>query len=230
MPLALLKVIINSMRLLLVEDDELLGDGLRIGLKQSGYTVEWLKDGLTADQALQQEEFDLVVLDLGLPRQSGLEVLKNLRKRGNPVPVMILTARDAVEDRVQGLDFGGDDYLAKPFDLDELCARLRALQRRSSGRAEPLLEHGDLRVDPAAHKVTLAGEDINLSSSEFALLEYLLDNKGRVIPRARLEEMLYGWQGEVESNALEVFIHHLRKKLGRDLIRTVRGVGYVIEK
>lgn len=218
------------MRLLLVEDDELLGDGLRIGLKQSGYTVEWLKDGLAADQALQQEQFDLVVLDLGLPRQSGLETLKNLRKRGNPVPVLILTARDAVEDRVQGLDFGGDDYLLKPFDLDELCARLRALQRRASGRAEPLIEHGDLRVDPAAHKVTLADNEINLSSSEFALLEYLLDNKGRVIPRARLEEMLYGWHGEVESNALEVFIHHLRKKLGRDLIRTVRGVGYVIEK
>lgn len=218
------------MRLLLVEDDELLGDGLRIGLKQSGYTVEWLKDGLSAEQALQQEHFDLVVLDLGLPRRSGLEVLKNLRKSGNTVPVLILTAQDSVEDRVQGLDFGGDDYLVKPFDLDELCARLRALQRRYSGRAEPQIQHGDLIVDPAAHKVSLAGNDINLSTSEFALLQYLLDNKGRVIPRARLEEMLYGWQGEVESNALEVFIHHLRKKLGRDLIRTVRGVGYVIEK
>lgn len=218
------------MRLLLVEDDELLGDGLRIGLKQAGYTVEWLKDGATADQALQQEQFDLVVLDLGLPRQSGLEVLKNLRKRGNAVPVLILTARDSVEDRVQGLDCGGDDYLVKPFDLDELYARLRALQRRSSGRVEPLIEYGELIVDPAAHKVSLAGNEINLSTSEFALLHYLLDNKGRVIPRSRLEEMLYGWEGEVESNALEVFIHHLRKKLGRDLIRTVRGVGYVIEK
>jgi two-component system response regulator QseB len=218
------------MRLLLVEDDELLGDGLRIGLKQAGYTVEWLKDGATAHQALQQEQFDLVVLDLGLPRQSGLEVLKNLRKSGNTVPVLILTARDSVEDRVQGLDCGGDDYLVKPFDLDELCARLRALQRRSSGRVEPLIEHGELIVDPAAHKVSLAGNEINLSTSEFALLHYLLDNKGRVIPRSRLEEMLYGWEGEVESNALEVFIHHLRKKLGRDLIRTVRGVGYVIEK
>jgi len=218
------------MRLLLVEDDELLGDGLRIGLKQAGYTVEWLKDGATADQALQQEQFDLVVLDLGLPRQSGLEVLKNLRKSGNAVPVLILTARDSVEDRVQGLDCGGDDYLVKPFDLDELCARLRALQRRHSGRVEPLIQHGELIVDPAAHKVSLAGDEINLSSSEFALLHYLLDNKGRVIPRNRLEEMLYGWEGEVESNALEVFIHHLRKKLGRDLIRTVRGVGYVIEK
>lgn len=218
------------MRLLLVEDDELLGDGLRIGLKQSGYTVEWLKDGVSAEQALQQEHFDLVVLDLGLPRQSGLEVLKNLRKSGNTVPVLILTARDSVEDRVQGLDFGGDDYLVKPFDLDELCARLRALQRRYSGRAEPQIQHGDLIVNPAAHKVSLAGKEIKLSTSEFALLQYLLDNKGRVIPRARLEEMLYGWQGEVESNALEVFIHHLRKKLGRQLIRTVRGVGYVIEK
>ncbi len=218
------------MRLLLVEDDELLGDGLRTGLKQAGYTVEWLKDGITADQALQQEQFDLVVLDLGLPRQSGLEVLRNLRKSGNPVPVLILTARDSIEDRVQGLDCGGDDYLVKPFDLDELCARLRALQRRQSGRVEPLIQHGELTVDPAAHKVILAGNEINLSTSEFALLEYLLDNKGRVIPRGRLEEMLYGWEGDVESNALEVFIHHLRKKLGRDLIRTVRGVGYVIEK
>ncbi|MGW8228851.1 MAG: response regulator [Gammaproteobacteria bacterium] len=218
------------MRLLLVEDDELLGDGLRIGLKQSGYTIEWLKDGVSAEQALQQEHFDLVVLDLGLPRLSGLEVLKNLRKSGNTVPVLILTAQDSVEDRVQGLDFGGDDYLVKPFDLDELCARLRALQRRYSGRAEPLIQHGDLIVNPAAHKVSLADKEINLSTSEFALLQYLLENKGRVIPRARLEEMLYGWQGEVESNALEVFIHHLRKKLGRDLIRTVRGVGYVIEK
>lgn len=218
------------MRLLLVEDDELLGDGLRIGLKQSGYTIEWLKDGVSAEQALQHEHFDLVVLDLGLPRLSGLEVLKNLRKSGNTVPVLILTAQDSVEDRVQGLDFGGDDYLVKPFDLDELCARLRALQRRYSGRAEPLIQHGDLIVNPAAHKVSLADKEINLSTSEFALLQYLLENKGRVIPRARLEEMLYGWQGEVESNALEVFIHHLRKKLGRDLIRTVRGVGYVIEK
>ena len=218
------------MRLLLVEDDELLGDGLRIGLKQAGYTVEWLKDGATADHALQQEQFDLVVLDLGLPRQSGLEVLKNLRKRGNAVPVLILTARDSVKDRVQGLDCGGDDYLVKPFDLDELCARLRALQRRRSGRVESLIQHGELSVDPAAHKVSLGGTEVNLSTSEFALLHYLLDNKGRVIPRSRLEEMLYGWEGEVESNALEVFIHHLRKKLGRDLIRTVRGVGYVIEK
>lgn len=157
-------------------------------------------------------------------------MLKNLRKNDNAVPVLILTARDSIEDRVQGLDSGGDDYLVKPFDLDELCARLRALQRRHGGRAEPQLQHGELVVDPAAHKVSLAGNEINLSSSEFALLEYLLDNKGRVIPRGRLEEMLYGWEGEVESNALEVFIHHLRKKLGRDLIRTVRGVGYVIEK
>ena len=218
------------MRLLLVEDDELLGDGLRVGLKQAGYTVEWLKDGVSADQALQQEQFDLVVLDLGLPRQSGLAVLKNLRKSANALPVLILTARDSIENRVQGLDSGGDDYLVKPFDLDELCARLRALQRRHSGRAEPQLQHGELIVDPAAHKVSLAGNEINLSTSEFALLEYLLDNKGRVIPRGRMEEMLYGWEGEVESNALEVFIHHLRKKLGRDLIRTVRGVGYVIEK
>ncbi|WP_455205416.1 response regulator [Kaarinaea lacus] len=217
------------MRLLLVEDDQLLGDGLKTGLKQEGYTVDWVLDGQSAENALLDNEFDLVVLDLGLPKKSGLEVLKYVRSRGKDSPVLILTARDSVQDRVHGLDSGADDYLVKPFDLDELCARLRVLQRRKMGRSEPLIEHGAVTLDPAAHKVALNGEVINLSMREFALLQHLLENVGRVIPRARLEEKLYGWDAEVESNSLEVFIHHLRKKLGTDLIRTVRGVGYMIE-
>jgi len=218
------------MRVLLVEDDPILGQGLMAGLGQAGYTVDWLEDGASADAALQDETFDLVVLDLGLPRLPGLEVLANLRRRGNEVPVLILTARDAVDDRVAGLDGGADDYLVKPFDLDELTARLRALQRRHAGRPEPLLEHGDIVLDPAARQVRLGGEPVSLSQSEFAVLQILLENAGRVMSRGRLEETLYGWGGEAESNSLEVFIHHLRKKLGADLIRTVRGVGYVVER
>lgn len=217
------------MRVLLVEDDELLGDGLKTGLRQAGYTVDWVKDGVSAENAFTVNEFDLVVLDINLPKLSGLEVLKRLRKRGNQTPVLVLTARDSIADRVQGLDSGADDYLVKPFDLDELCARLRVLQRRSAGRSEPLLQYGVLTLDPAAHRVTLADQTINLSMREFVLLQHLLENAGRVIPRARLEQKLYGWEGEVESNSLEVFIHHLRKKLGSDLIKTVRGVGYMIE-
>lgn len=218
------------MRLLLVEDDEILGDGLQVGLRQAGYTVEWLRDGQAADNALRHNTFDQVVLDLGLPRLSGIDVLKKMRARGDKTPVLILTARDSVEDRISGLDSGSDDYLVKPFDLDELCARLRALSRRAAGHAAPVLSHGDITLDPAAHRVTQAGEEVNLSGREFALLHYLLENIGRVIPRSRLEETLYGWEGEVESNSLEVFIHHLRKKLGQNLIRTVRGIGYMIDK
>ena len=217
------------MRLLLAEDDDLLGDGLKTGLKQEGYTVDWVKDGQSAENALLDNEFDLVILDLGLPSKSGLEVLKHIRSSGRRMPVLILTAKDSVQDRVTGLDSGADDYLVKPFDLDELCARLRVLQRRKAGRAAPVIEHGDIALDPAAHKVYLNGELVSLSMREFALLQHLLENKGRVIPRARLEEKLYGWDAEVESNSLEVFIHHLRKKLGTELIRTVRGVGYIIE-
>ena len=218
------------MRLLLVEDDEILGDGLQVGLRQAGYTVEWLRDGQAADNALMHNNFDLVVLDLGLPNLSGIQVLKKMRGRDDKTPVLILTARDSVEDRITGLDSGSDDYLVKPFDLDELCARLRALSRRSAGHAAPTLSHGEVELDPAAHRVTLAGQEVNLSGREFALLHYLLENIGRVIPRSRLEETLYGWEGEVESNSLEVFIHHLRKKLGQNLIRTVRGIGYTIDK
>ncbi|KPJ88899.1 MAG: hypothetical protein AMJ53_16250 [Gammaproteobacteria bacterium SG8_11] len=217
------------MRVLLAEDDDLLGDGLKTGLKQEGYTVDWVKDGQSAENALLDNEFDLVVLDLGLPKKAGLEVLKQIRSSGKHLPVLILTARDSVQDRVTGLDSGADDYLVKPFDLEELCARLRVLQRRTGGRSAPVIEHGNISLDPAAHKVLLNGEPINLSMREFVLLQHLMENIGRVIPRARLEEKLYGWDAEVESNSLEVFIHHLRKKLGTDFIRTVRGVGYMIE-
>lgn len=218
------------MRVLLVEDDELLGDGLRAGLVQSGYTVDWLKNGAEADDALKRETFDLVVLDLGLPKLSGISVLQNLRGRGQTMPVLILTARDTVEDRIKGLDSGADDYLTKPFDLDELCARLRALQRRFSSRAEPLLTHENIVLDPASHTVTLNGEAINLSRREFALLHKLLENAGRVISRDLLTQSLYGWGEDVDSNALEVHIHNLRKKFGQDFVRTIRGIGYMIDK
>lgn len=218
------------MRLLLVEDDGLLGDGIRAGLGQDGYAVDWVRDGEAADLALKSEHFDIVVLDITLPKLSGIDVLKRLRQRRNAIPVLLLTARDTVADRVLGLDSGADDYLTKPFDLDELNARLRALLRRSSGRATPQLVIGDVALDPAAHRVTLAGQEVELSHREFALLQVLMENGGRVLPRSRLEETLYGWEEAAESNTLEVHIHHLRKKLGSSLIRTVRGVGYMIEK
>ncbi|MFH1661290.1 MAG: response regulator transcription factor [Pseudomonadota bacterium] len=218
------------MRILLVEDDPELGDGLTVGLRQAGFAVDWLRDGNSADQALQSESFDLVVLDLGLPRLSGMDVLSRARGRGLTVPILILTARDATGDKVSGLDAGADDYLVKPIDLDELSARIRALTRRSAGRAAPLLTHGELAVDLAAHRVTLAGDEIELSSREYSLLQMLLENAGRVLTRTQLEQSVYGWRDEPDSNALEVHIHHLRKKLGGDLIRTLRGVGYTIPK
>jgi len=220
----------QTVRILLVEDDPELGDGLTIGLRQAGFAVDWLKDGNSADQALQSESFDLVVLDLGLPRLSGMEVLNRARGRDQTMPVLILTARDATGDKVSGLDAGADDYLVKPIDLDELTARIRALTRRSAGRAAPVLTHGDLALDPAAHSVTLAGQPVELSSREFSLLQMLLESAGRVLTRSQLEQSLYGWRDEPDSNALEVHIHHLRKKLGSELIRTLRGVGYTIAK
>lgn len=218
------------MRILLVEDDELLGDGLRAGLIQAGYAVDWLKDGFSADQALKTESFDLVVLDISLPKMSGIIVLQNLRARGLTMPVLILTARESVEDRVKGLDSGADDYLTKPFDLDELCARLRALQRRFTSRAEPLLVHDNITLDPASHSVTLSNETVNLSRREFALLHKLLENTGRVLSREHLTQSLYGWGEDVDSNALEVHIHNLRKKFGQNFIHTIRGIGYMIDK
>lgn len=218
------------MRILLVEDDPQLGDGLTVGLRQSGFAVDWVRDGQSADLALSTEDFDLVVLDLGLPKLGGMEVLRRARAAGRDVPVLILTARDATGDKVAGLDAGADDYLVKPIDLDELAARIRALTRRRGGRAAPLLVHGELSLDPAAHTVTRAGIPVELSAREYALLHMLLENAGRVLTRSQLEQSLYGWRDEPDSNALEVHIHHLRKKLGSELIRTLRGVGYTIGK
>ena len=218
------------MRVLLVEDDPQLGDGLSVGLRQAGFAVDWLQDGRAADHALQSESFDLVVLDLGLPGIDGMQVLQAARQRGLRAPVLVLTARDATGDKIAGLDAGADDYLVKPVDLDELAARLRALLRRSAGRAAPVLQRGDLQLDSAARSVSLAGQPIDLPAREFALLQLLLENAGRVLSRSQIEQSLYGWREEPDSNALEVHIHHLRKKLGSELIRTLRGVGYTIPK
>lgn len=219
-----------KMRVLLVEDDILLGEGVSEGLEQFGYTVDWVKDGQAASHAITNESFDMVVLDLGLPKRSGLEVLKSMRSKGIDTPVVILTARDTVEDRVEGLDTGGDDYLAKPFDLDELCARMRALHRRSTSTPDPVLAYGNITLDPAAYVVTLNGDPIKISRREFALLQKLLENAGKVLTRELLTQTLYGWGDDVDSNALEVHIHNLRKKFGSDLIRTIRGIGYTVEK
>ncbi|MHA7841424.1 MAG: response regulator [Gammaproteobacteria bacterium] len=218
------------MRILLVEDDELLGDGAKAGLIQYGYAVDWLKDGASADHALKAEKFDAVVLDLGLPQMSGLEVLKHLRNRQNKVPVLILTAWDSIQDRIKGLDAGADDYLVKPFDLDELCARLRALQRRVTDRANPTITCGGIILDPASHSVTFNNSPITLPRREFALLQKLLENQGRALSREALNQSIYSWDEDVDSNALEVHVHNLRKKFGAKLIRTIRGVGYMLEK
>lgn len=218
------------MRLLLVEDDALLGDGIRNGLKQQDFAVEWLRDGESAVQSLLHEHYDAVVLDLGLPKKHGLDVLREIRTKGKNLPVLILTAQDAVEDRIAGLDAGADDYLVKPFDLEELYARIRALLRRAAGRAEPKIVYGEIEIDPAAHQVTLAGKPVELSRREYSVLLELMQNRGRVMSRTRLEEGLYEWGEQVESNTVEVHVHHLRKKLGSDLIRTIRGVGYMIDK
>lgn len=218
------------MRILLVEDDPQLGDGLMIGLRQAGFAVDWVKDGVAADVALATEPFGLMILDLGLPRLSGMDVLRRLRSRGLDLPVLILTARDAIADKITGLDGGADDFLVKPVDLDELAARIRALTRRAAGRAMPVIRHDGLVLDPAARTVTLDSQLIELSTREFALLHILLENAGRVMTRAQLESSLYGWHDEPESNALEVHIHHLRRKLGAETIRTLRGVGYMIAK
>ncbi len=214
------------MRLLLVEDDSMIGEAVRLGLRKQGITVDWVQDGAAAKTALGTETFDLVLLDLGLPKMDGLHVLKWLRGTGSKLPVLILTARDSVNDRIKGLDAGADDYIVKPFDFDELAARVRAVLRRQSGRAENLVEHLDISLDPASHQVTRAGEPVKLSHREFALLEALLERPGQVLSRAQLEERLYGWGEEVESNAVEVHIHNLRKKLGAEYIQNVRGVGY----
>jgi DNA-binding response OmpR family regulator len=218
------------LRLLVVEDDEILGNGIQTGLSQAGYAVDWVKDGEAAELFLKSQGYDLVILDLKLPKKSGLQVLQDLRATGEDTPVLILTARDTAKDKVLGLDSGADDYLVKPFCLDELGARIRALLRRRSGRSEPIIKHKDIVMDPASFTVSRNGDTIELSPKEFALLRMLLENRGRVLSRHRLEESLYSWKDEVDSNAVEVHIHHLRKKLGSELIRTIRGVGYVIDK
>ena len=217
------------MRILLVEDDELLGDGLAAGLRHCGYNVDWLQDGETARTALATEDYAALVLDLGLPRLDGMSLLRGVRAAGNAIPVLILTARDSTWDKVGGLDSGADDYLVKPVDLDELAARLRALSRRSAVTRAPLLQVGGLELDPAARRVRLRGQPVEISAKEFVILEMLMRNAGKVISRAQLESALYGWGEGAESNVVEVHIHHLRRKLGTDLIRTVRGVGYLME-
>jgi two-component system response regulator QseB len=218
------------MRLLLVEDDAMVGESVRQGLRQDGFTVDWVRDGRAAELALSNEVYDLMLLDLGLPRKEGLDVLKSLRQKGRRIPVMIVTARDAVADRVRGLDAGADDYLVKPFDLDELAARVRAVLRRHSGRAEPQVVVGPLTLNPATHEVTFNGQPVTLSAREFKLLEAFVDRPGAVYSREQLEEKLYGWDEEVGSNTIEVHIHALRKKLSQDFIKNVRGVGYMIPK
>ena len=216
------------MRLLLVEDDPMIGDGVQRGLRQEGHTVDWVRDGAAAALAIAEGVHEMLLLDLGLPHLSGLDLLASLRRQGVELPVLVITARDAVADRVKGLDAGADDYLVKPFDLDELSARIRALMRRRGGRASPLIEHGALTLDPATRAVTLEGHPISLSGREFALLRALLERPGMPLSRAQLEERLYGWGEEVESNAVEVHIHSLRRKLGAAWIRNVRGVGYLV--
>ena len=218
------------MRLLLVEDDRMIGQSVRKGLRQDGFALDWVQDGRAAELAIDNEVYDLLLLDLGLPRKDGMSVLASLRRRGNAIPVLILTARDAVSDRVKGLDAGADDYLVKPFDLEELAARIRALLRRKSGRADPIFQIGNITVNPATHEVFLEGNPVALSAREFALLQALTDRPGAVLSRAQLEEKLYGWNEEVESNTVEVYVHALSRKLGQDFIRNVRGVGYMVAK
>jgi two-component system OmpR family response regulator/two-component system response regulator QseB len=218
------------MRILVVEDDPLLGDGIKTGLAQGGFAVDWVRDGIAGELALRTGSHAAVVLDLGLPRLGGLELLRRLRSQGDRTPVLILTARDAVEDRVKGLDSGADDYMVKPFDLHELSARLRALIRRSAGEAAPVLRVLDVELDPAARRVQFKGKPVELPAREYALLHALMLNAGRVLTREQLSERLYAWGEEVESNAIDVHVHHLRRRLAPQLIRTVRGVGYCMAR
>ncbi len=217
------------MRILLVEDDDMIGEAVVDGLKSEGYTVDWVKDGREASIAIDTTPFSLIILDLGLPGKDGINVLKDLRRRKNQTPVLIATARDTVSDRIAGLDAGADDYLIKPFDLDELSARVRALLRRSAGRADPIIQRGRLTINPSTREVIFNGESVILSGKEYALLFALAERKGIVLSRSQLEDKLYNYNSLIGSNAIEVHIHHLRKKLSEDSIKTVRGVGYILE-
>ena len=218
------------MRVLLVEDDALLGKAVQTGLQQQGHAVDWVRDGVAGESAALSGEYGAILLDLGLPRQGGMSLLQKLRTAGNQQPVLIITSRDEVPERIMGLDAGADDFLVKPFDLQELGARLRAASRRAVGRAQTVISHGALVVDPAARVVTQSGADVQLTAREFALLLQLLENRGRVQSRTQLQDALYSWSNDIESNAVEVHVHHLRRKLGRDLIRTVHGQGYTIDE
>jgi two-component system response regulator QseB len=218
------------MRVLLVEDDRMIAAGLETALRQEAYAVDRVGDGRSALEALRSTRFDCVLLDLGLPERDGLEVLKDLRQRKDATPVIILTARDEVRDRIGGLDAGADDYIVKPFDLDEVSARLRSVLRRAAGRGDPAIRHRGITLDPVAHSVERDGVPVSLSAHEYRVLEALLQRPGAVLSRAQLEDRLYGWGEQIESNAIEVYVHALRRKLGADAIRTLRGVGYFIPK
>jgi two-component system response regulator QseB len=217
------------MRLLLVEDDRMIGEAVRKGLAREGFAVDWVQDGAQAELAIANGVYELVLLDLGLPRKDGLALLADLRRRGAVIPVLVVTARDAVPERIEGLNAGADDYLVKPFHMEELVARVRALLRRNQGRASSEIECGALRLNPVTHEASLRGAPIELSAKEFALLHALLETPGAVLSREQLEEKLYGWDDEVGSNAVEVHIHNLRRKLGSRAIRNIRGVGYRVE-
>lgn len=218
------------MRILLVEDDALLGDGIRKSLSHLGFTVDWLRNGRAAEAAIGTEEYAAIVLDIGLPERDGLAVLQSARARGIHTPILMLTARDATPDKLKGFSLGADDYVIKPVDMEELAARLNALIRRAGGRASPRIQVGEVEIDPDTRQAWRAGQAIDLSAKEFALLEMMLQNAGRVLTRAQLEQSLYGWSDGADSNTIEVFIHHLRKKLGSDFIQTLRGIGYTVRR
>jgi two-component system OmpR family response regulator len=220
----------DAMRLLLVEDDTMIGASVLDLLRAEQYAVDWVKDGEMAETALRSQAYDLVLLDLGLPRRDGMAVLRSIRSRKVRIPVIIATARDAVQQRVEGLDAGADDYVLKPYELDELLARIRALLRRAAGRAEPVYEHKGVAINPVTREVSVDGQPVVVTAREWAVLEPLLAHPGMVLSRAQLEEKLYGWKDEISSNAVEVYIHGLRKKLGADLIQNVRGVGYMVPR
>lgn len=218
------------MRLLVVEDDTMIGEALQDALRAEHYAVDWVQDGEQADTALRSQRYDLLLLDLGLPRRDGLSVLRALRARRDRTPVLVATARDSVQQRIEGLDAGADDYVLKPYDVNELLARIRALLRRAAGRAEPVYEHQGVCLDPSTREASVDGRPVPLSAREWAVMEALIARPGSVLSRAQLEEKLYGWGDEISSNAVEVYIHGLRKKLGSALIQNVRGVGYMVPK